>query len=41
MTGEVKDQLQGKIRAEVGKRWDEHTQFLPDLQKGDSVQIQN
>ena len=24
MTGEVKDQLQGKIRAEVGRRWDEH-----------------
>ena len=25
MTGEVKDQLQGKVRADAGKRWDEPT----------------
>ena len=41
LMGEVKDQLQGKIRAEVGKRWDEHTKSLPELQKGDTVQMQN
>ena len=41
MSGEVKDQLQGKIRADGGKRWSEHTQILPELQKGDTVQMQN
>ena len=41
ITGDVKDQLKGKIRAEVGKGWDEHTKSLPDLQKGDTVLIQN
>ena len=41
MSGEVKDKLQGKIRADGGKRWSEHTKTLPELQKGDTVQIQN
>ena len=41
MSGEVKDRLQGKIRADVGNRWSEHTQFLPELQKGDVVQLKN
>ena len=41
MTGEVKDQLQGKIRADAGKRWDEHTKSLPELHLGDTVQMQN
>ena len=41
MSGEVKDQLQWKIRADGGKRWSEHTKSLPDLQKRDTVQMQN
>ena len=41
MSGGVKDRLQGKIRADMGNRWSEHTQFLPELQKGDVVQLKN
>ena len=41
MTGEVKDKLQGKIREDGAKRWSEHTRVLPELQKGDFVQMQN
>ena len=41
LSGEMKDKLQGKIRAEVGKRWSEHTRVLPELKIGDFVQIQN
>ena len=37
MSGEVKDELQGKIREDGGKRWSEHTY----LKEGDSVQLQN
>ena len=33
--------LQGKIRADLGKKWSEHTNFLQELQKGDIVQMQN
>ena len=39
--GEVKDKLQGKIRADGEKRWSEHTRVLPDLKEGDLVQLQN
>ena len=35
MSGEVKDELQRKIRADGGKRWSEHTRVLPDLKEGD------
>ena len=38
---EVKDKLQGKSRADAGKRWDEHTKSLPELQVGDTVQMKN
>ena len=41
MSGEVKDKLQGKIRADGAKRWSEHTRMLPELQKDDTVQLQN
>ena len=41
MTGEVKDQLQGQIRADAGTRWDEHNNSLPELHLGDTVQMQN
>ena len=41
MTGEVKDQLQGKFWADAGKRWDEYTKSLPELHLGDTVQMQN
>ena len=41
MSGEVKDKLQGKIRAHGGKIWSEHIRILPELQKGDTVQLQN
>ena len=41
MTGEVKDKLQGKIREDGAKRWNEHTRVLPELQKGDFVQMKN
>ena len=37
-SGEVKDRLQV---TDVGKRWSEHTKFLPKLQEGDTVQMQN
>ena len=37
----LKDKLQGKIRVDGAKRWNEHTRALPELQKGDTVQIQN
>ena len=33
ISGEVKDKLQGKIRADGEKRWSEHTRILPELQK--------
>ena len=41
LTAEVKDKLQGKICADARKRWDEHTKVLPELQVGDTVQMQN
>ena len=41
MSGEVKDELQGKIREDGGKRWSEHTRVLPDLNEADCVQLQN
>ena len=41
MSGEEKDKLQGKIGADGVKRWSEHTRALPELQKGDTVQIKN
>ena len=41
LTAEVKDKLQGKICADAGKRWDEHTKVLAELQVGDTVQMQN
>ena len=40
MTAEAKDKLQGKICANAGKRWDEHTKVLSELQVGDTVQMQ-
>ena len=41
MSGEMKDKLQGKIRADGAKRWSEHTRVLPELKIGNFVQIQN
>ena len=41
LTAELKDKLQGKICADAGKRWDEHTKLLPELQVGETVQMQN
>ena len=41
MSGEVKNRIQGKIRVDSAKRWSEHTRALPELQKGDTVQILN
>ena len=41
MSGEVKGGLQGKVRANMGNRWSEHTKFLPELPMGDIVQMQN
>ena len=41
LSGEVKDKLQEKIRAEGDRRWSEHTRVLPELSIGDFVQIQN
>ena len=41
LSGDMKDKLQGKIRAEMGQKWSEHTKVLPDLKNGDFVQLQN
>ena len=41
LSGEAKEKLQEKIRAEGGKRWSEHTRVLPELKIGQFVQFQN
>ena len=39
LSGEAKDELQEKNRAEGDKRWSEHTRVLPELKIGDFVQF--
>ena len=41
LSAEVKDKMQSKIRADAGRRLDEHTKMLPELMVGDHVQLQN
>ena len=41
LSGEAKEKLQEKIRAEGDKRWSEHTRVLPELKIGQFVQFQN
>ena len=41
LSGEVKNKLQEKNRAEGYRRWSEHTRILPELKIGDFVQLQN
>ena len=41
LSGEAKDKLQEKIRAEGDKIWSEHTRVLPELKIGQFVQFQN
>ena len=39
LSAEAKEQRQSKIRAEAGRRLDEHTKVLPELEVGDHVQF--
>ena len=41
LSADAKEQRQRKIRSEAGKRLDEHTKVLPELEVGDHVQLQN
>ena len=41
LSADAKEQRQRKIRAEAGKRLDENTKVLPELEVGDHVQLQN
>ena len=41
LSADTKEQRQGKNRAEAGKRLDEHTKVLEELDVGDHVQLQN
>ena len=41
LSAEVKHKMQSKIRAEAGRRLNEHTIVLPELMVGDNVQLQN
>ena len=41
LSADAKDIMQKKIRAEAGKRLDEHTRVLPVLMEGNQVQLQN
>ena len=40
LSADAKEQRQRKIRSEAGKRLDEHTKVLPELEVGDHVQLQ-
>ena len=41
LSADAKEKMQSKDRVEAGKRLDEHTKVLPDLQVGDRVQLQD
>ena len=41
MSGEMKNNLEGKSREDGAERCSEHTRVLPDLKEGDFVQVQN